>query len=75
MELGVNVSADSDQIKRAYKKQSVRFHPDKHQGECQNAKDGKDALGNKLSFYQYKFNQIKMSYDFLQNRDKRSKLK
>ena len=29
-ELGLNVSADSDQIKRAYKKQSVRFHPDKH---------------------------------------------
>lgn len=54
--LGVSETASADEIKSAYRKLAVKYHPDKNQGD-KNAED--------------KFKQINAAYDILGNEQKR----
>ncbi|MFA5948620.1 MAG: molecular chaperone DnaJ [Candidatus Gracilibacteria bacterium] len=55
--LGVNKNASNDEIKSAYRKLALKWHPDKHKGE-------KEA--------ETKFKEINMSYQILSDKQKRS---
>lgn len=48
--LGLNEDATQDEIKSAYKKYVVKFHPDKHNGD---------------SFFKERLQEIQEAYDFL----------
>lgn len=48
--LGLNENATKDEIKSAYKKYVVKFHPDKHNGD---------------SFFKEKFQEIQEAYEHL----------
>lgn len=48
--LGLNEDATQDEIKSAYKKYVVKFHPDKHNGD---------------SFFKERFQEIQEAYDYL----------
>jgi curved DNA-binding protein CbpA len=55
--LGVNKTATSDEIKKAYRKLSMKFHPDKNQGD---------------SFFEERFKEIQEAYEVLADSIKRS---
>ena len=57
--LNVDRTASSEVIKKAYKKLSLKYHPDKHQG--QSAKDEASVM----------FTKIKRAYEILSDSDKR----
>ncbi len=54
--LGVNHNASEDEIKKAYRKLSQKFHPDKNEGD---------------SFFAERFKEITEAYEFLRDYDKR----
>ncbi|MFL2639500.1 MAG: molecular chaperone DnaJ [Flavobacteriaceae bacterium] len=56
--LGVNKSASESEIKKAYRKQAIKYHPDKNPGD----KTAED-----------KFKKAAQAYEVLGNREKRSK--
>lgn len=56
--LGVDKSAPADEIKKAYRKKAIEFHPDKNQG---------DATAEE------KFKEAAEAYEILSNQDKRSR--
>ena len=56
--LGVEKSATADQIKKAYRKKAIQFHPDKNPGD-------KTA--------EEKFKEAAEAYDVLSNPDKRAR--
>lgn len=56
--LGVSKSASQEEIKKAYRKLAIKFHPDKNPGD-------KDAEG--------KFKEAAEAYEILSNADKRSR--
>jgi len=56
--LGVNKSASQDEIKKAYRKQAIKYHPDKNPGD-------KEAEAN--------FKEAAEAYEVLSNEDKRNR--
>jgi molecular chaperone DnaJ len=56
--LGVGRSADDDEIKKAYRKMAIKFHPDKNPGD----KSAED-----------KFKEAAEAYEILSNREKRAR--
>ena len=56
--LGVSKSASADEIKTAYRKKAIQYHPDKNPGD----KDAED-----------KFKEAAEAYDVLSNQDKRDR--
>ncbi len=58
--LGVERAADADAIKKAYRKQALEWHPDRHQG------DGREAA-------EARFKQISEAYEVLSDPEKRKK--
>jgi len=57
--LGVAKNASEEEIKKAYRKLAMKFHPDRHQGE-----DAKDA--------EVKFKEVKEAYEMLSDAQKRA---
>lgn len=57
--LGVNKDATDQEIKKAYRKLAMKYHPDKNQGD-------KDA--------EEKFKEINEAYEVLSDKRKKSKL-
>jgi molecular chaperone DnaJ len=57
--LGVAKNASEEEIKKAYRKLAMKFHPDRHQGD-----DAKDA--------EAKFKEVKEAYEMLSDAQKRS---
>ena len=55
--LGVSASATIREIKLAYKKLAIQYHPDKHQGN---------------TFFEEKFKQVNEAYQVLSNPNKRA---
>lgn len=62
--LGVAKNATADEIKKAYRKKAIEFHPDKFANETDEAKK-KDA--------EEKFKEAAEAYDVLSNADKRAR--
>jgi curved DNA-binding protein CbpA len=54
--LGVKNTASADEIKTAYRKLSLKFHPDKNNGD---------------KFFEERFKEIQEAYDILSSSDKR----
>ena len=54
--LEISRNADSDTIKKAYRKQALRYHPDRNQGDKETEE---------------KFKQINEAYEVLSNAEKR----
>lgn len=54
--LGINTNASSDEIKKAYRKLSYKFHPDKNDGD---------------KFYEERFREIHEAYETLIDDKKR----
>ena len=59
--LGVEKDASREEIKKAYKKLALKYHPDKH-------KDLKESQKNNLD---KKFNEINTAYQVLSNENTR----
>lgn len=59
--LGVNKNSTDDEIKKAYRKMSIKWHPDKHMTESD--KKRKEA--------EEKFKEISEAYEVLSNKEKR----
>lgn len=59
--LGVNKNATDDEIKKAYRKMSIKWHPDKHMTESDEKR--KEA--------EEKFKEISEAYEVLSNKEKR----
>lgn len=59
--LGVSKNATDDEIKRAYRKLSIKWHPDKHMNESEEKQ--KDA--------EEKFKEVSYAYEILSNKEKR----
>lgn len=60
--LGVSRNADENELKKAYRKLAMKYHPDKHQaGESQSAKDAEE-----------KFKEISEAYEVLSDPNKRA---
>ena len=57
--LGVPKNASDDEIKKAYRKLAMKFHPDRNQGD-----EGKDAEAN--------FKEAKEAYEMLSEAEKRA---
>src|SRR3990170_4056274 len=57
--LGVSKGASADEIKKAYRKQALEWHPDKHQGGDKEAAEKR-------------FKEINEAYQILSDREKRS---
>ena len=57
--LGVAKNASEEEIKKAYRKLAMKFHPDRHQGD-----DAKEAEG--------KFKEVKEAYEMLSDAQKRA---
>ena len=55
--LGVSKTATEDEIKKAYRKLAVKYHPDKNEGDKEAEK---------------KFQEISEAYNVLSNKEKRS---
>lgn len=55
--LGVDITATEDQIKKAYRRNAIKFHPDKHADD---------------PYYKEKFIEIGEAYDILSDKDKRA---
>lgn len=55
--LGVTPKASSDEIKKAYRKLSIKFHPDKNDGD---------------SFFEERFKEIQEAYEILSNAARRT---
>lgn len=55
--LGISQSADNKEIKKAYKKLAVKFHPDKNNGD---------------KYFEERFKEIQESYEILINSQKKS---
>lgn len=55
--LGVSRDASADEIKKAYRKKAVQYHPDKHQGD---------------KAMEEKFKEVSEAYEVLKDADKRS---
>ena len=56
--LGVDKNADDDQLKKAYRKMAVKWHPDKNQDKKEKA--------------EAKFKEIGEAYDVLSDKNKRA---
>ena len=61
--LGVNRTATDDEIKKAYKKKALQFHPDRHSGGTE--EDRKQAEMN--------FKEVGEAYSVLSDRSKRTR--
>lgn len=61
--LGVNRTATDDEIKKAYKKKALQFHPDRHSGGTD--EDKKQAETN--------FKEVGEAYSVLSDRSKRTR--
>ena len=57
--LGVAKNASEEEIKKAYRKLAMKFHPDRHQGD-----EAKEAEG--------KFKEVKEAYEMLSDPEKRA---
>ena len=57
--LGVAKNASEEEIKKAYRKLAMKFHPDRHQGD-----EAKEAEG--------KFKEVKEAYEMLSDAQKRA---
>ena len=60
--LGVSKNATADELKKAYRKKAIQYHPDRQQGKSEEEK--KDA--------EEKFKEAAEAYDVLSNPDKRA---
>jgi len=58
--LGLGLDASEEEIKKAYKRASLQYHPDKVHSSGSNCKDAGE-----------KFHEIKLAYDILQDTDRR----
>ncbi|MBK8393016.1 MAG: DnaJ domain-containing protein [Saprospiraceae bacterium] len=54
--LGIESDASEDEIKKAYRKLSVKFHPDKNEGD---------------KFFENRFKEIQEAYETLSNKNQR----
>src|SRR6187549_2769721 len=54
--LGIEITASQDEVKRAYRKLSIKFHPDKNNGDV---------------FFENMFKQIQEAYEALESPNKR----
>ena len=55
--LGIQLSATEEQVKKAYRLNAIKYHPDKHFGD---------------TYFTVKFQEIKEAYDILGNKQKRA---
>ena len=61
--LGVSKNATADELKKAYRKKAIQYHPDRQQGKSEEEK--KEA--------EEKFKEAAEAYDVLSNPDKRAR--
>ena len=61
--LGVQKNATDDELKKAYRKLAIKYHPDRQQGKSDEEKKAAEE----------KFKEAAEAYDVLSNKDKRAR--